>query len=73
MQDDSKCIQDYERGFWSGAIHGYLSRRRRLSQPEQELMAFDYFMREVKYGATWLGEFVAGWLAGYAAYFEGII
>lgn len=44
-----------------------------LSKPEQELIAFRYFMRETKLGATWLGAFVAGWLAGYEAYFEGIV
>ena len=71
--DDRQPSQDYELGFWSGAIHGYLTRRARLSQPEQEVIAFRYFQRETKLGATWLGEFVQGWLAGYDAYFEYLI
>jgi hypothetical protein len=73
MQNDRQPCQDYEMGFWSGAINAYLSRRARLSLPEQELKAFEYFQREAKLGAVWLGEFVAGWLAGYQAYFEGLV
>jgi hypothetical protein len=72
-QDDRQPSQDFEIGFWSGAIHGYLTRRRMLSLPEQEVMAFRYFQRETKLGATWIGAFVQGWLAGYQAYFDGII
>ncbi len=72
-QHDRQPSQDYELGFWSGAIHAYLTRRARLSLPEQELKAFQYFMREAKLGATWIGEFVRGWLAGYRAYFDGIL
>ncbi len=64
---------DYLMGFWSGAIHGYLSRRRVLSQSEQELKAFEYFTRETRMGATWIGEFIQGWLAGYQAYYDGLI
>jgi hypothetical protein len=65
--------QDYEMGFWSGAIHAFLTRRTRLSLTEQEVMAFRYFQRETRLGAVWLGEFVQGWLAGYQAYFDGIV
>jgi hypothetical protein len=72
-RDDRQPSQDYEMGFWSGAIHGYLTRRRMLSQLEQELKAFEYFMREAKLGATWIGAFVQGWLAGYQSYFDGIV
>ncbi len=73
MPNDRQPSQDYELGFWSGAIHGYLTRRARLSPSEQELKAFEYFMRETKLGANWLGVFVQGWLAGYQAYFDGIL
>ncbi len=73
MQNDRSPSQDYELGFWSGAIHAYLTRRARLSLPDQELKAFDYFQRETKCGATWLGAYVEGWLSGYQAYFEGLV
>ncbi len=72
-QDDRQPSQDYDLGFWTGAIHAYLSRRARLSLPEQELVAFKYFQRETKLGATWIGEFVRGWKMGYRAYFDGLI
>jgi hypothetical protein len=71
--DDRQPSQDFELGFWSGAIHGCLTRRHRLSLSEQEVMAFRYFQRETKLGAKWLGAFVQGWLAGYQAYFDGLI
>lgn len=70
---DRQPSQDYELGFWTGAIHAYLAKRRKLSQPEQELKAFEYFQCETKLGATWIGAFVQGWQAGYQAYFDGII
>ncbi len=73
MQYDRQPSQDFEIGFWSGSIHGFLTRRRILSQSEQELTAFEYFQRETKLGATWIGEFVRGWLSGYQAYFDGIV
>ncbi len=73
MPENSQPSHDFEMGFWSGAIHAFLTRRRRLSKAEQELMAFSYFMRETKLGAEWLSEFVAGWLAGHEAYFDGLV
>lgn len=72
-QDGHEHTPDYEMGFWSGAIHAFLTRRCILSEPEQALKAYEYFMRETKLGATWLGDFVRGWLAGYDAYFLGIV
>jgi hypothetical protein len=44
-----------------------------LSQSEQELTAFEYFQRERKLGAPWIGVFVQGWQAGYDAHFAGIV
>ena len=70
---DRQPSQDYELGFWTAAIHAYLTKRRKLSKPEQELKAFEYFQRETKLGATWIGAFVQGWLAGYRVFFDGLV
>lgn len=73
MQDGGRRSQDYEIGFWSGAIHAFLTRRRMLSQPEQESTAYRYFMQEIRLGALWREDYMQGWPAGYRAYFDGII
>lgn len=72
-QDNRQPSQDFEMGFWSGAIHGYLTRRRMLSQSEQELTAYRYFLHEIKLGALWHEDYMRGWQAGYMAYFDGIL
>ena len=72
-QDGRQRSQDYEIGFWSGAIHAFLTRRRMLSKSEQELTAYRYFLREIKLGALWREDYMRGWLAGYQAYLDGIV
>lgn len=72
-QDGRQRSQDYEIGFWSGAIHAYLTRRRVLSPSEQELTAYRYFMQEIRLGAIWREDYMRGWQSGYRAYFDGII
>lgn len=72
-KDGRQRSQDYEIGFWSGAIHAFLTRRCVLSKPEQELTAYRYFMQEIKLGALWREDFMRGWQAGYQAYFDGIV
>jgi len=73
IQDGRQRSQDFEIGFWSGAIHTFLTRRRVLNKSEQELTAYDYFLREIKLGALWREDFIQSWQAGYKAYFDGFL
>ncbi len=73
QQQTPQHAPDYEIGFRAGAHVAETYKDHQLSSAEMKFAARWYYLRSSGLFVLDRDNFVAGWLAGYQAYFDGLI